>query len=288
MSDLERRALLGVAGIGAIAALSKAGPLNPPAGAVSPTGRTTDEIYDKIPNGIDGRIPIAASSAPVTISAPGSYILTGNVSVAANLTGITVAADNVTLDLNGYSVIGVPGSTSGIGVILATSQRRFVLRNGTISGFNTGVALGVATNTAVVEDLLIEGCRTYGILASSPDVRSFRIRRCTIVDTGLTHTGAGFSGTIAGITLTGVGHTVEDCTISRVTFGGVGSPDLRGISFASASVGNVAARNVIGSNVTPSVTGRGIIFVGAGVYRDNVVTGYTLPYTAGTDGGGNV
>lgn len=288
MSDLERRALLGVAGLGALAAMAKAGPLNPPAGAVAPTGRTTDEIYNKIPTGIDGRIAIAASTVPVTINAPGSYILTGNINVAANATGITVAADNVTLDLNGYSVTSAPGATSGIGVILATSHRRFVLRNGTINAFNTGVALSVATNTAIVEDLLIEGCRNYGILASSPDVRSFRIRRCAVVDTGLTHTGAGFAGTIAGITLTGIGHTVEDCTISRVTFSGVGSPDLRGISFASGSVGNTAARNVISSNVTPAVVGRGIFFSGTGVYRDNVVTGYTIPYTAGVDGGGNV
>ncbi len=271
-----------------MAAIARAGPLNPPAGAVAPTGRTTDEIYNKIPTGIDGRIAIAASSSPVTISAPGSYILTGNVSVAANATGITVSADNVTLDLNGYTVSSAPGATAGIGVILSSNFRRFVLRNGTIHGFNSGVALSVATQTAIVEDLLIEGCRTYGILASSADVRSFRIRRCAIVDTGLTHTVAAFTGIIAGISLTGVGHVIEDCTISRVTFGAVGSPDLRGISLSSGSIGNVVARCAVSSNVTPAVVGKGIIFVGSGVYRDNCVTGYTVPYTSGTDGGGNV
>ena len=44
MNDIERRALIGAAGIGAIAALSKAGPLNPPAGTVAPTGRTLEEL----------------------------------------------------------------------------------------------------------------------------------------------------------------------------------------------------------------------------------------------------
>ncbi|MGH7133552.1 MAG: hypothetical protein ACREJO_16600 [Phycisphaerales bacterium] len=37
MSDIERRAILGAAGIGALAAMARAGsggPLNPPAGAV--------------------------------------------------------------------------------------------------------------------------------------------------------------------------------------------------------------------------------------------------------------
>ncbi|MFT3686654.1 MAG: hypothetical protein QM783_17335 [Phycisphaerales bacterium] len=50
MNEFERRTLLGAAGIGAIAAMSKAGgPLNPPAGPVASTGRTLDEVYNRIP-----------------------------------------------------------------------------------------------------------------------------------------------------------------------------------------------------------------------------------------------
>ncbi len=46
---------------------------------------------------------------PVTISKPGSYRLTGNLTVAdANTTGILITADHVTLDLNGFGIIG-PG-----------------------------------------------------------------------------------------------------------------------------------------------------------------------------------
>src|SRR6266446_3470936 len=44
---------------------------------------------------------------PVTISLAGSYRLSGNLTVPnANTTAILITADNVTIDLNGFSIIG--------------------------------------------------------------------------------------------------------------------------------------------------------------------------------------
>src|SRR5437870_3755247 len=44
---------------------------------------------------------------PVTISVAGSYRLSGNLTVPdANTTAILVTVDNVTIDLNGFSIIG--------------------------------------------------------------------------------------------------------------------------------------------------------------------------------------
>jgi hypothetical protein len=44
---------------------------------------------------------------PVTISQAGSYRLTGNLSVAdVNTTAILITAENVTLDLNGFTISG--------------------------------------------------------------------------------------------------------------------------------------------------------------------------------------
>src|SRR5690242_5587975 len=104
MNEIERRVLLGAAGIGAIAALSKAGPLDPPAGAVSPSGRTLDEVYNKIPavGGSDGRVPLTTSG---TIASPGSYVLANNIEIPpASLNTFTITASNVTLDLNGFRI----------------------------------------------------------------------------------------------------------------------------------------------------------------------------------------
>src|SRR6266571_8801026 len=44
---------------------------------------------------------------PVIISVAGSYKLSGNLTVPdANTTAILITADNVTIDLNGFSIVG--------------------------------------------------------------------------------------------------------------------------------------------------------------------------------------
>src|SRR5438128_5729077 len=47
-----------------------------------------------------------APGFPVTLSQPGSYRLSGNLTVPdANTTAIEVTANNVTIDLNGFSIL---------------------------------------------------------------------------------------------------------------------------------------------------------------------------------------
>src|SRR6266567_2659981 len=51
--------------------------------------------------------PGDAPGFPVTISVAGSYRLSGNLTVPdANTTAIEITADDVTIDLNGFSIIG--------------------------------------------------------------------------------------------------------------------------------------------------------------------------------------
>src|SRR4030095_6606576 len=67
------------------------GPLTPP-GAAAPTMKTLDQL--------EPRTPI--STLPFTISSPGSYYVTSNLTGVAGQHGITINADNVTLDLGGF------------------------------------------------------------------------------------------------------------------------------------------------------------------------------------------
>ena len=99
-----------------------AGELEPP-GSPASTMKTLDQV--------EPRIPI--SSLPLTISAPGSYYLTGNLSSSG--TGITVSADDVTIDLMGYTISG--GGT-GYGIYMS-SRSNVEIRNGTVQGFHTGI-----------------------------------------------------------------------------------------------------------------------------------------------------
>lgn len=105
-----------------------------------------------------GVTPGDAAGFPVTISQPGSYKLTGNLTVPQGVKGIVISVANVTLDLNGFTINGpstctrdnnsrtvtcsywVGGVSVGIDASLATGT---VVRNGTIRGFgSTGVNVG--------------------------------------------------------------------------------------------------------------------------------------------------
>lgn len=55
---------------------------------------------------------------PVEITAPGSYVFTSNVTQStSNVSGIIIQADRVTLDLNGFSLVG-PSTDFGAGIEL--------------------------------------------------------------------------------------------------------------------------------------------------------------------------
>ncbi len=95
------------------------------------------------------------SSFPLVISQPGSYILVSNITVPdANTTAISITADNVTLDLGGFSIMGPtvcsggPPVTScsptgaGNGIAVNVGQASVSVVNGTVRGMGaTGVAL---------------------------------------------------------------------------------------------------------------------------------------------------
>ena len=75
----------------------------------------------------DGQILInqatvnAAGGFPYVISQPGSYKLSGNLIVAdKNKTAIEITTNNVTVDLNGFAIIGPADCTGGFPCLNAT------------------------------------------------------------------------------------------------------------------------------------------------------------------------
>ena len=115
---------------GALAASGHAqGPLVPPAGP-GPTMKTLEQIEPRT----------AITNVPYTISQPGSYYLTTNLTSATF--GVTIATNGVVLDLMGFMLAG-DGSGSGHGVYLYNSAglpiRDVVVRNGSLRRFGYGV-----------------------------------------------------------------------------------------------------------------------------------------------------
>lgn len=288
MSDLERRALLGVAGIGALAALSKAGPLTPPAGPVAPTGRTTDEIFNKIPapgtppiGAFDGRTPIG--TAPFTIGTPGSYVLTANISGTGTV--ITIATDDVTLDLNGFTVNS--SSTTAGAVVLSGIRDNITIRNGRVIGGSQCIAgTGTLTNI-LIEDVCAMSGRTSGFGLVSSFSRNLLLRRCQANNIGSTTIASDGNLSIFAFNIGGSCCRVEDCTVSRMLYNGGGTPTFRGI-FMIGLNGTAVVRCIVSHD--SALTGSGIAFPNAvaGVYRDNTVINFSTPYVLGTNGGGNV
>lgn len=170
-------------------ALATIGPLVPPAGAPASSGKTTQEIYTKLTE-IDAliepgeaRIPINDFTAPPSapgvnaaahrISQPGSYHLTGNLSVPSSKSGITIASSDVTIDLNGYSIassngaygIYVPNESSvvncsaiansGAGFQIGSSRGGVVINCIASNNGSDGICAGlsaVITGSSVVEN----------------------------------------------------------------------------------------------------------------------------------------
>jgi hypothetical protein len=103
-----------------------------------------------------GVTPADGPGFPVTISQPGSYRLSSNLTMPnASATAIQITADNVSLDLNGFSIIGT-GTFPNAVAITGDGRKRIRVLNGFISGFVSAMDF-VGSELVHLERLLIDG-----------------------------------------------------------------------------------------------------------------------------------
>ena len=113
------------------------------------------------------------SALPVTITVEGNYCVTKDLSTsissATEVAAIEIRADNVVLDLGGFTVsYNPPDNTSVVRAIRTFGVRRAVtVRNGTIKGFRAvyliGDNVGLDNAGNVVENLRVLDCVNLGI-----------------------------------------------------------------------------------------------------------------------------
>jgi parallel beta-helix repeat protein len=133
------------------------GALTPP-GAPAPTMKSLAQI--------EPRTPI--SLLPFNISDPGSYYVTTNLTGTAGNSGISINSGNVTVDLDGFTLQGVPGSANG--VLVMGTYDNVVVRNGILTGWGScglnAESYGFPRNL-VFEHLTVSGNGFDGLLTEA-------------------------------------------------------------------------------------------------------------------------
>jgi hypothetical protein len=254
--------------VAACASVAVAGDLTPP-GAPGPTMKSLDVV--------EARTPIFAADLPLTISQPGSYYLAENIVTAGG--GITIAASEVSIDLNGFSLAG--GSGTGIQDSGTRSNLRIV--NGSVRDWSGGGVVLDAAQGVLIEGVATSGNQTQGIWIGSGVIRNCVstndvgagsvgtyaiavargvIESSAVVDSNGSGFWMGVSGVVRGVTvnnctgngvLLGSGATLTDSTISSVGLDGVSASS--GVTISDVSVYSVGQDGVdvfTGSTVTNS------------------------------------
>lgn len=250
----------------ALASVALAGPINPPAGPVAPTP------------GPEPRIPIGPTTTPgdgnsvFRISAAGSYYLTGNVSGEAAKYGIEIAASGVTIDLNGFDLLGIAGSLDGIAAT-GSNLRNITIRNGSVRNWGGD---GIDLFTSSTRMSRVEGVHSSGSLGDG--IKSG--------DAGLVlNCNASYNGD-EGITssLTVIGCIARNNTGYGIAINNGGSV-TNSSSFDNVDHGIYAGNGCTVTNCTSKGNGDGIIAFGDSLIKECSATdnvGYGINGQAGT------
>lgn len=199
------------------------GPLLPPAGPITGTGKTLTQIEPRTE--INSVNTPGDADSTFRITQPGSYYLSGNILANAKY-AIEIVAANVTIDLNGFRVGGTNGALGGI-VTDGDFLEGITVKNGTVLGFaGSGIDLRRAgtgssdnNNGAKVVDVHVSSVTGVGIV-----IDSGAIMRCstssalaggieTLDEVSIADCQISGATNGAGISVSGSGHV----TIERVT-----------------------------------------------------------------------
>jgi nitrous oxidase accessory protein NosD len=239
-------------------------------------------------------------SVPFTIDRPGVYCLARPISTPIEAgVAILIAADDVTLDLAGFTLEGTADTDTKADGIVAEARRNVTVRDGTVRGFLRGVRL------ASVGGHLVEGVRAHGNFGLGIGVSGHGsiIRRNQVVATG----GGKETPVWTGIGAAGPGVRIIDNDVIDTVDPGPGFA-VDAINVFGAHGGVIEGNRVANQLVPPHVFGitvfdssgvlvvnnrivnfpDGITYLGStGKYRDNLTFGVASPFDGGTDAGNN-
>ena len=197
---------------------------------------------------------------PVTISKAGSYRLSGNLTVPDENTNVVeITVDNVSLDLNGFAILGptvcsgssLSCSPSGNGRGVNATGKSFIsVVNGTIRGM--GGAGIVTSSRSRVENMHVSSCGSNGISVAdagnvSNNTASLNGSTGIIVGNGTVSNNTATLNGFAGIFIGGTS-TVSNNTATLNGSGGI-SASFGAVVSNNSATGNTSYGLDLGPNV---------------------------------------
>jgi hypothetical protein len=239
------------------------------------------------------------TSLPATLSTQGIYCLTANLATAQTSgEAITITANNVTLDLNGWKVGGQAAGSGTSAVGIFSSAANVTIKNGIVRGFLQGIYL--TGRGAVVRDMLIDQNTYIGIYLNGEGAVA---EHNQVVDTGgsTAFTNIDAEGIDAGPSSAGA--RLSDNTVSGLTATGSGSE----YGITGSGPNSTVRDNVVNDSARPTGGGTsygiyqsgiavnntvsnfdiGIYTSAGGIYAHNTAFNCTASYSGGTAGAGN-
>ncbi len=243
---------------------------------------------------------------PFIITVQGIYCLRGN--LASSLTSgdmITVATNNVTIDMNGFKLGGLAaGAGTNANGIFALNRRNITIRNGSIRGFLRGIFLDRIVETSsghLLEDLRLDGNRRFGarvhgtgniirnnlVVYTGPSDNSISAFGLYIIDSNDSVVEGNVISSVSG-TSESEGIRVQESSLIEVRNNtvlrtedatsnfGIGSQTSTAVTIIGNRILNPAGTGTVGINDNGTSTGVNCI--------DNIIAGYTTAI----EGGGNV
>jgi hypothetical protein len=228
---------------------------------------------------------------------------------------ITITANNVTLDLNGWKLGGAAAGTGTLATGIYSNGFNVTVKNGIVRGFWVGIHL--AGRVSVVEDVIADHNTGTGIMVSGDGCI---VRNNRVIDTGGSTSTVGFTLSAWGIEADGRGSLVEGNVVAGLKAG-----ETTGFGFSEYGIflggsHSLAANNFVTDTAPPTQWGSssyGIYSGGrsknvvhntvsnfnnciyyetyptnpginaAGIYARNTVTSCGTAYVGGTAGPGN-
>ncbi|MBU4231376.1 MAG: right-handed parallel beta-helix repeat-containing protein [Desulfobacterales bacterium] len=198
------------------------------------------------PGGVGTKI----TSLPYTINQPGYYYFGGNlaVSLTGNNAAITVNANNVTLDLMGFSLSNTYASSpAGYGIRMI-GRTNVEIRNGTIVKFQEGIwESSTSGANHVLSNLRLNNCSDAIFLQG----KNHLVKNCTAsnnyfgiaINSGTISNCVACDNTNIGIRLTGAGSVLGNIAYNNTT---------RNFSLGTASTAtNIMVNRNSASGLTP-------------------------------------